>query len=86
MVVPNVPCGVESFTSRSSPSEITEFLMYRVELKEERSPFFHFFHSVPNVPCGVESIEAAGRCFILPAVPNVPCGVESSSGAVGRAK
>ncbi len=54
--VPNVPCGVES----NLPEELIfvpqEFLMYRVELKEQSC--HHLCRGgvpVPNVPCGVES-------------------------------
>ncbi len=32
-VVPNVPCGVESLSTRTSPRTGPLFLMYRVELK-----------------------------------------------------
>ena len=35
--VPNVPCGVESPPSLSTYSTIAWFLMYRVELKVERT-------------------------------------------------
>ena len=56
LIVPNVPCGVESPYYPMEPIHGNMFLMYRVELKDEIASKIappHF--PVPNVPCGVES-------------------------------
>ena len=54
----------------------TEFLMYRVELKEGHAKGLKTLTSVPNVPCGVERRSRIKLVCVYVRVPNVPCGVE----------
>ncbi len=56
-VVPNVPCGVESWVKAGGISGYKLFLMYRVELKAlSVAKFGKVQRLVPNVPCGVERL------------------------------
>ena len=68
LLVPNVPCGVESLQTKASRSlrALFWFLMYRVELKdikEFREPMVG--GGVPNVPCGVESPDSSAKAMKL---------------------
>ncbi len=70
--VPNVPCGVERTLARPlALLHAWRFLMYRVELKEDKPSLPAFLpHFVPNVPCGVERLfcwfgSGCARLFLM---------------------
>ena len=54
LLVPNAPCGVESIPDKVSSDLGIQFLMHRVELKENLKETFRVQVGVPNAPCGVE--------------------------------
>ena len=65
LLVPNVPCGVESGLYPFVLKDLVGFLMYRVELKVTNKQGISVLRAgVPNVPCGVERSFLA-RCILL---------------------
>ena len=67
-MVPNAPCGVESWFLRLRLKSFLFCLMHRVELKGGCLVWFFAVPLVPNAPCGVESFKRRREALSLQAV------------------
>ena len=83
-LVPNAPCGVESFIPHTFNGCSNLFLMHRVELKDGKAIFVPF----EEEEFLMHRVELKAALRIWPSwslilVPNAPCGVESFTIANG---